>query len=612
LAVFHQYIRASCKSIASVNVFEFLSELLTKPEATNCLGLEWLGHCNYDPSLPSPTYFTLGNAIAALAFTLTVQTFLKPVYRFRLYARYLSLGRLYVTIFAAVFCCAVAAIVPSIHVLHNDPWGYAMVWEFLATALFVFAYGSVAIAVVRPIKVADHRVEDFAQGAARLLSAASQTDHIDILPDLERSLPKIIELARFVEREPQSAFFDFIHRKKIEQASYAYTFLGLIADPEFCRTLVTRAPWATANMLRGIGYYKLHARSAEKFVQEIAHQAILAEDSMLTRELDYHGFGTAPLLSESLFSDPFTVDHYDPLDMYVPNDQLTWGVLKRFNAAAERLYLTMIDAKHTGNASSAHSVHRFYRSAFSSAYLLQQDKDYDYKMVMEIQAGVMNAVKLANKLMASLGPKSYDMLYLYADENHPRHDVLESLVETVFEGLMGISNRFKGSDDPFWHLAIDLMHEGFNSRSEDPDGMTPFQQRLALKIIDKLEDNMRGYFPSVSKVMLATIGPFEGPTIHPTRNAFNILRLAAYAVLQNLPEMGEKDPEKAAKYLPDNIALDAAAGTITQTYSFRGEKVTTDLRALKLEPISLFVDIRRPMTAEEIQKAQYEYPDNRR
>lgn len=592
-------------------MFDLLREILAKPEMSDCLGLAWLGACNYDPTLPSPTYFTLGNAVAALAFTLAVQSFLKPIYRFRLYARYLSLGRLYITIFAAVFCCAIAAAVPSIHVLHGGPWGYAIVWEFIATGLFVCAYGAVAFAVVRPIKVAEHRMDDFAGGAARLLSAASETDHIDILPDIEMSLPKVVELARFLEGEPGSAFFDFIYRDKIERASYAHTLLRVIADPAFCRSLVIKAPWATAGLVRVIGEQKVHARATEMFVQELAHQAILAEESMLTRELDYNGFGTAPLLSESLFSNPVIVKRYNPLDMYVPNDLLTWGIMKRFNAAAERLYLTLIDEKETHRAQAAYGVHSFYRSAFSRAYLLQQDEKHDYRMVMEIQYAVDNAIKIANKLMASQGPLSYDQLYQRADEQRKRSDVLQTLVDTVYEGMAAISNRFKGFPDPFWHLAIETMHHGFNSIGVEPDGMTPFQQRLALLIVDKLQDNMRGYFPALSRVMLATVGPFEGAGHQPNMTAFNILRRAVYAELQGLPKFGLENPEKVLKYLPDNIVLDAQTGTITQTYT-DGAKAVTDLRALKLQPVNLYEGIRRPMTEEEIEKTKYEYPDNRR
>lgn len=56
-----------------------------------CTGIAWLGLCNYDPASPSPNYFMLGNAVTALAFTLTVQNFLKPIYIFRLAIRHVTI-----------------------------------------------------------------------------------------------------------------------------------------------------------------------------------------------------------------------------------------------------------------------------------------------------------------------------------------------------------------------------------------------------------------------------------------------------------------------------------------------------------------------------------------
>ena len=46
----------------------------------SCFGLSILGTCLYNPAQPAPTYFTLGNAISALGFTLAIQQFLKPIY----------------------------------------------------------------------------------------------------------------------------------------------------------------------------------------------------------------------------------------------------------------------------------------------------------------------------------------------------------------------------------------------------------------------------------------------------------------------------------------------------------------------------------------------------
>ena len=176
-------------------------------------------------------------------------------------------------------------------------------------------------------------------------------------------------------RQERSAFYIFIDRHKIEQASYANSLLVIIADPPFCRTLVRKAPWAVAVMLREIGEKQLHAGAAELCVQELGHQAILQDDGMLNRELDYHGFGSAPLLSDNLFSNPFIVERYDPINRYFPSEMMTSPVLKRFNSAALRCCKTIIDhglgerGRHTANSAVSS-----YRSAFLRLYAIQKSE----------------------------------------------------------------------------------------------------------------------------------------------------------------------------------------------------------------------------------------------
>jgi hypothetical protein len=38
--------------------------------------------------------------------------------------------------------------------------------------------------------------------------------------------------------------------------------------------------------------------------------------------------------------------------------------------------------------------------------------------------------------------------------------------------------------------------------------MNPLQQQLAVQLIDKLRHNMDGWYPAISRVLLATIGPY--------------------------------------------------------------------------------------------------------
>jgi hypothetical protein len=109
---------------------------------------------------------------------------------------------------------------PNITSLHGGPWGYPINWEILATLLFALSYGAVVIAIVRPVRVRQARLPDFARQAARLLSSANEQDHIDFASDLERSLPTLIEAASFLDGlRDTSAFFDFTHRKQLECAS---------------------------------------------------------------------------------------------------------------------------------------------------------------------------------------------------------------------------------------------------------------------------------------------------------------------------------------------------------------------------------------------------------
>jgi hypothetical protein len=555
-----------------------------------CLGFEALGLCNYDPAKPFTVYFAPGAAVGALAFTLAVQQLLKPVYRFRLATRHLTLSRIYICVFAGVAAAVVAAILPNITSLHGGPWGYPINWEILATLLFALSYGAVVIAIVRPVRARPARLPDFAQQAATLLSSANEQDHIDFASDLERSLPTLIKEASFLDdlTKQTSAFFDFIHRNELERAGYAFSFLRIVADPTFCETLVRRLSWQVVFMLRKISEGHLYSDGATQLIRELAHQAILRDDGMMAREIGYHGFGTAPLLSDALFSDEFILERYNPFNSFfaVGSDTVTPQLLKRFNSAAERCYTTLIEAGIIHHCQATFSVQSFYRTVFvMKAWELQTADRRDFKLPHEMHNSVELAIKMADKLLASLDADQYQALYA----NNPtvyRSDVLETLVEIVYEALGSISNRFKGADDVFWITAIQVFLKGFPPHGQQPDGMTPFQQRLALKLIDNLRDNMKGRYPAICRVLVACVGPYVNQTPQPNRTAFNILKDAMYFELQQFPQLAARKSDKIANYLPDNVTYDVATTDLALTYR-GGAQVVTRLSTLNLSPTDL-------------------------
>jgi hypothetical protein len=571
-----------------------------------CLGLEWLGMCKYDPAAPTPIYFGFGQAVSALAFTIAVQQLLKPIYRFRLGARYLSLTHLYICVFVGTILTLIAAIVPNISALHDNPFGYPIVWEMMGALLFVTAYGAVAIAIVLPVRVRKNRIAPFARNAATLLSSANEPDHLDLLQDLHRSLPVLIDVARFTDYlRDTSAFFDFIYRNEIERASYANTLLRIIADPLFCETLVRRAPWRVVTILREVSEKQLYAMGAEQFVRSLAQQAIMRDDSMMAREVGYHGFGTAPLLSDSLFSDIFIIIQYNPLDTfhYSSASNITAPLIKRFNAAAQRSFETLIEHRHIYRAQVAFSIGGFYKSVFMRASSMQEEDRYDFNLDFEMGTAVRKAMQLANKLLASVSVQEYDRLFINDQKQHV-FDVLEILTEIVFEAIEGISNRFTGFDDRFWHLAIRVFMDGFPTTGQPPDGMTPFEQRLALKIVEKIHENMEGWYPALSRVILACLGPYQRVSQQPNRTAFNILRDAVYREFQQFQQLATSKPDRIDKFLPDNVTYDASNNRLSHTY--RGGAVTvTDLSTLNIPTVSLIdPGIRRRLTEEERRDAE--------
>jgi hypothetical protein len=313
----------------------------------------------------------------------------------------------------------------------------------------------------------------------------------------------------------------------------------------------------------------------------------------MARDIGYHGFGSAPLLSDALFSDEFILERYNPFSFGVDSEVVTPQLLQRFNSAAERCYTTLIETGIVYRCQVTFSIQSFYRSVFMMKALeLQKAERRDFNLRHEMHNSVELAINMADKLLASLDTDQYQVLYV-DDPAAYRSDVLETLVEIVFEALAAISNQFKGADDIFWMIAIEAFLKGFPPHGQQPDGMTPFQQRLALKLINNLRDNMKGYYPAICRVLLACVGPYAHPTPQPNRTAFNILKGAMYFELQQFPQLASKKPDKIRNYLPDNVTYDDATTDLVLTYR-GGAQVITRLSALNLPAIDLVAkNIRR-------------------
>ncbi|WP_131197019.1 hypothetical protein [Lichenihabitans psoromatis] len=97
---------------------------------------------------------------------------------------------------------------------------------------------------------------------------------------------------------------------------------------------------------------------------------------------------------------------------------------------------------------------------------------------------------------------------------------------------------------------------------------------------------MTGYYPAISRVLLACIGPYDHKLEIRDRTAFVILKDAMYAELKKLPQLHATKPEKVGDFLPSNVTFDPETNTLTHTYRGGGTSVT-DLGMLELPEVNL-------------------------
>lgn len=453
--------------------------------------------------------------------------------------------------------------------------------------LYIVAFGALVFPLLWPAAARRGRYPKFVREAADFLAHANKQDQSDFSKDVLQNIERLIETAGSIRLdEDRTAFFDFRYRNQIEDARYAASMLQLIAEPQYCETLVHRCPWDIAATLHRISNRNLVSRAAKSFVQEIGRQAIISQSSMMAREIGYKGFRVAPVLSQALFEDHFITRHYQPLSglRYGGLSHINRSTLDRLNHALRSTLAVVLDSHDYWDARSLAMMDDTLSSAAREAHRQVRAHEDRYELVIEIVFGLRRIIEDTRKHLDGIDRKTYDQLY--ADVERRRDfTVLDYLSETIADVIYAFANDFEGHEDAFWSTAIDLVEAVFGRFEELPGGMDPLQQRVAIKFIDKVRRNMDGYYPALTRVLLPVIGPYSDAAEESPNSAFSILRDAFYAELARFPELYEKDPEKAGHYLPKNIRFDADNAALVRIYG-SGKEVPTELRTLSIAPVS--------------------------
>jgi hypothetical protein len=156
----------------------------------------------------------------------------------------------------------------------------------------------------------------------------------------------------------------------------------------------------------------------------------------------------------------------------------------------------------------------------------------------------------------------------------------------VISVLENTSHEFSGFDDKFGNMAREIWDSVLPRFGAQGPGMDPLQQRFVLRLIEKIRENMEGWYSPLSRQALAVIGPYAAKAESSERTAFKICRDLFYQEFREYPALYEKDAERAKTLLPDNVRYDPDTATLVHRYSF-GDEDRTILPALEIAPIIL-------------------------
>jgi|GEM_PF-1929697 len=559
-----------------------------------CLGIAALGHCNYDPTNPALLYFSIGEAVAALSITLIVPQFLSPIYKFRLRCRLIREAHIYGCVLVAVLMVIFAAILPSLGVMSGAPWTYPIFWEAGAGIVFLLAVSTLVFVATRPTKASSVNMERFVSEAIALLAHATDKDRAEFSRDLDACIYDMVRKADLRRQlwKP-SAFVLFAKRRQLHNSDYASAFLRVLSDPAFCRVLVRDMPWNTARILREIAKYPTECQSISEFVREIARQAVLMEDSMFAREVEYKGFRETAVISDALFGNPRLARFYEPLWglSFGHTKDLDVGQVKRTSRA---LRLTLNSLLSAGAYWQQHGLGG--ASDLISLVTIDirervRDDRVGYRLVSALTFDLFQMVDDTRKHVEELDSDTYTRLFFEPKDETEKKMVrdftlLDEVAEMVVEFVFTFCNDFDGGDDPFWHSAISINRHVFQRFGGNVSGFDPLQQRIALKLLQKVDENLEGFYPAVTRMLLSTIGSYEVPKEENVNRPWELFVHAFFHRFQSFPALYEKNQEKAETYLPSNVRYDPKRRSIIKTYR-GGKERETILGDLNLPEVSV-------------------------
>jgi hypothetical protein len=539
---------------------------------------------NYNP------YFSIGDAVAGLGIFLLIPQFLKPIYVFRLRVLGIGLRTLYAVSGLGFLCVVTAALCAH----YNDSFpsflGNPFGWEMAGGFLYAAAYSALGLVYIFPARASLGSITKYVRAGAQFLASASEEDRVEFVADVLANIRKLIRIADLAGSAPRrmtSLILRLRHRSTTDIAAYSQSFLGLLADPVFCRTLVSRLPWDAARILHAFPLEKPAGQVGRTFVHQLTRYALIAAETMGAKEDEWMGFSDAPALSHAAFGNTYLNRYYLPWDGLTAAD-LKGADLPMLERIARAAQLTIDEYAAGGFSYHSYNIAKLQESyEVLSRHLYQLKKtDADISQFSGILArSIKYIVDTTRDYCRNAPPAERQRLYAQADAPSDL-SVLDSIAEMVISVLENTSHEFSGFDDKFGNMAREIWDSVLPRFGTHAPGMDPLQQRFVLRLIEKIRENMEGWYSPLSRQALAVIGPYAAKAESGERTAFKLCRDLFYQEFQDYPAFYEKDGERAKTLLPDNVRYEPETATLIHRYSF-GDEDRTILPALEIAPVTL-------------------------
>ena len=547
-------------------------------------------------------YFSIGDAVAALGIFLIIPQFLKPIFLFRLRVIGIGLRTLYGMAAIGFLCVLTAALVPLLPEWVPAPLRATLLWEVAGGMSFAVCYTALGWVYIFPARAGTRSIRQYVRAGSNLLASASEEDRVEFAADIVANIKRLIKVAdQPAGAQSKSWFISHRVQGEGEISAYSESFLRLLADPVFCKTLVIRLPWDASRLLTAFSEAQPKAQVGRVFVHQIIREWLLSAETAGVGDVDWRTFSDAPELADAAFGDTYLNRHYLPWESFSAQDvtKIETGLMERIERAAK---LTIDDQIRDEFSYQSYNIARLqenFEILTRQIYLLKKAEPDITPCANILGRSVKYVVEGTRKYCRSA--RGVDGKALFASgDTVSGFSALDSIAELVISVLENAAHDFSGFEDKFWPMAREIWDAVLPRFGAQPDGMDALQQRVTLKLIEKTRESMEGWYSPLPRLALAIIGPYAPKGETPERTAFKICRDMFYRELKAYPAFQESDPERAKSFLPNNVRYDPATSELIHRYSF-GQEDHTNLNALEIPSESL--DAESMPTADEALKA---------